>query len=74
MLNYQGRLTDASSDPVADAIYSVVFTIYDDPTAGTSVWTETQNVTTSGGSFSVLLGSVTPILDTVFIGTTLCGW
>ena len=69
-MNYQGYLIDNVGDPVADGSYSVVFTIYDDPTAGTSVWTETQSVTTTGGLFAVLLGTVNPIIDTVFNGTT----
>ncbi|MCH9031541.1 MAG: hypothetical protein IIB00_04705, partial [candidate division Zixibacteria bacterium] len=70
MINYQGLLTDNVGNPVTDASYSVVFTIYDAAMAGTSVWTETQNVTTSDGLFTVLLGSINPILDTVFNETT----
>ncbi|MDH3890887.1 MAG: hypothetical protein OEV49_07355 [candidate division Zixibacteria bacterium] len=69
-INYQGLLLDNAGEPVADAAYSVVFTIYDAAAAGNSKWTETQNVNTSGGLFSVLLGSINPILDTVFNGST----
>lgn len=69
-INYQGRLTDAAGDPVADGSYSVVFTIYDAATVGDSKWTETQPVTTTDGLFAVLLGTINPILDTVFNGTT----
>ena len=29
MINYQGRLTDATGDPVADGSYNIVFRIYD---------------------------------------------
>ena len=66
MINYQGRLTDAEGNPVVNGNYSVTFTIYDAAVQGISVWTETQNATTTDGQFSVLLGSVNPILDTVF--------
>jgi hypothetical protein len=66
MINYQGRLLAKSGDPVPDGSYSIVFTIYDSGIAGNSKWTETQSVNTSGGLFSVLLGSTNPILDTVF--------
>ncbi len=66
LINYQGRLTDPAGDPVADGSYSVVFTIYDAATVGNSKWTEIQNVITTDGLFSVLLGSSIPILDTVF--------
>jgi Chaperone of endosialidase len=68
LINYQGFLTDTAGDPVADASYPVVFTIYD--AFFTSVWTEPQNVTTTNGLFTVLLGSVNPIHDTVFTGKT----
>lgn len=70
LVNYQGRLTDPAGDPVADGNYSVVFTIYDDAVAGSTIWTETQNVTTTAGLFSILLGSVTAVTDNVFNGTT----
>jgi hypothetical protein len=66
LISYQGRLTDGGK-PVADSTYSVKFTIYDD-LGGTALWTQTQNVTTSGGVFSVLLGSVTPITPALLAG------
>ncbi len=70
LINYQGVLTDSTGSGL-DTTVSMVFTIYDDPSAGVSVWTETQPVVTvSAGLFNVLLGSVAPILDTVFNGTT----
>lgn len=69
-ISYQGRLTTPAGTPVTDANYTVVFTIYDAATSGISKWTETQSVTTSGGLFSVPLGSVAPISDTVFSGST----
>ncbi len=68
-LNYQGRLTTAGGMTVPDGSYSVVFTIYNAAIGGTSKWTETQSVTTSGGLFAVLLGTVTPVTDTVFSST-----
>ena len=69
-VNFQGRLTDAGGTPVPDGSYSVVFTIYDAATGGGSKWTETQSIATAGGLFTVLLGTVTPIVDTVFNNTT----
>jgi hypothetical protein len=66
LVNYQGRLTNASGTPLAGT-YSVQFTIYDAPSVGNSKWTETQNVTTdANGLFAVLLGSITSLRDTVF--------
>ena len=70
VISYQGRLTTPTGASVPDGNYTIAFTIYDAAGGGTSKWTETQSVTTSGGLFSVQLGSVTPVSDTVFSGTT----
>jgi hypothetical protein len=48
----------------------MIFTVYDAATVGNSKWTETQSITTSNGLFTVLLGTINPIVDTVFDGTT----
>ena len=66
LINFQGILRDGSGNPVADGSYSVQFTIYDAPSAGNIKWQETQSVSTVNGLFSVLLGSLTPVLDSVF--------
>ena len=78
MMSYQGRLTDASGEPVADGNYSVAFWLYTEPTGGSPFWTETQSVTTRDGLFSVLLGSATPIgsvpnADAAYIGMAVEG-
>jgi hypothetical protein len=65
-MHYQGQLTDDLGAPL-DTIVSMTFTIYNDSAGGTVRWTETHmGVEVNGGLFSVLLGSGTPILDTVF--------
>ncbi|KAA3632830.1 MAG: hypothetical protein DWP97_10295, partial [Calditrichaeota bacterium] len=66
MLHYSGRLLDSGGDPIVDGTYTVIFTIYDDSTSGSAVWTESQNIFTEDGLFTVLLGSGAPISDTVF--------
>jgi hypothetical protein len=65
-MHYQAYLSDSEGSPL-DTVLSMTFTIYGD-SAGTSVfWTETQpSVSVSNGLFNVLLGSVTPVLDSVF--------
>jgi hypothetical protein len=60
-MNYQGRLEDNTGDPVTDGNYSIVFTIFDAATNGTSLWTETRTVTTEDGFFSLTLGENTAI-------------
>ena len=54
-MNYQGRLTDDSGNPVADVPHNVTFKIYDDTSA--LWWEESHVVTTTDGFFSVELGS-----------------
>src|SRR3990172_3920103 len=67
LINYQGKLTNASGDPVADGQYDVIFSIYDVPTGGTALWSESWPLLqTYGGDFSAMLGSVMAIPSTFF--------
>jgi hypothetical protein len=68
-LTQQGRLFDSSGNPATGSV-SMVFTIYDAATAGSSLWTETRDVTLDSGYFSVRLGETLTIPDTVFTGAT----
>src|SRR4030067_748698 len=71
LINFQGILKDTGGSPLANDTVAVVFTIYDDPSAGNVKWTETDTVITNGdGLFSILLGAVTPIADTAFTGAS----
>src|SRR5512147_1787029 len=63
LLNYQGRLTDASGNP-RNGSFSMDFAIL----GGPSAWSESQTVNVSKGFFSVLLGSVTPFPADLFTG------
>lgn len=66
LINYQGRATDNSGLPLTGT-YSLTFRIYDSAASGNLIWSETQNaVNVSGGLFTVLLGSVTPLGEGVF--------
>ena len=67
LMSYQGKLTDSLGVSVADGNYSIWFRIYDDSTGGSILWGELQwSVPVSKGLFSVLLGSVNPLLASVF--------
>ncbi|MCI0330836.1 MAG: tail fiber domain-containing protein [candidate division Zixibacteria bacterium] len=59
LINFQGILRDGSGNPVPNSTYSVTFRIYDAPTGGTLLYSETQSVGTVNGLFTVLLGSAT---------------
>ncbi len=58
ILTEQGRLLDATGTPVTGSV-TLVFNLYDNPTSGTSLWTETQTVDLDAGNFSVDLGEGT---------------
>ncbi|MCH9032249.1 MAG: hypothetical protein IIB00_08330 [candidate division Zixibacteria bacterium] len=60
LINYQGRLTDTPGSPLSGD-YEITFTLYDTPSGGASIWSETHSaVTVSDGLFAVALGSITP--------------
>lgn len=66
MINYQGRLTDGAGTAL-DTTVSMEFAIYDDSTGGVLKWSEVHpSVTVTEGNFSIILGSVTAIDDSVF--------
>ena len=58
VISFQGRLTDANGQPVADGAYQIQFRLYDQPNDGTLQWSETQVVTTRKGLFTALLGQL----------------
>ncbi len=66
LINFQGILRDGSGNPVVNGNYSVRFRIYDDPTVGNVLWSESTSVSTNNGLFTVLLGAVIPVPDTAF--------
>ena len=75
-VNYQGRLTDSSGNPVADGTYSMTFKIYNIESGDSGIpcgdeganclWEETQSVETKNGLFNAMLGSVNPVTATIF--------
>ena len=69
LVNFQGILTEPGGLPVVDGPQSVTFRIYDAASGGAALWTETQSLTTAGGLFHTLLGSVTAFPAGVFNGT-----
>jgi len=72
-INYQGKLADNLGATVSDGTYSMVFRLYTVATAGTHVWTETQDVTVTNGLFSVMLGTSTSLSGIDFNRTLYLG-
>lgn len=65
-VNYQGFLTDSSGSPV-EGTMDFVFRLYNVESGGSALWTETEaGVPVSEGLFSVLLGSVQPLAQSLF--------
>jgi hypothetical protein len=75
-LGYQGRLTDASAQPIT-ATVSMTFRLYDAATNGNLVFEETQSVSVSQGFFSVVIGSVNALNVSFnvpyFLGVSVAG-
>ena len=65
MMNFQGVLSNNNGTPV-NGTRLMEFLLYHTETEGSSLWSETQNVTVIDGLFHVLLGSVNPIPTTIF--------
>lgn len=63
-ISYQGILTMSSGMPAADGNYDLKFELFDTASNGISLWSETHTgVVVSKGTFSVLLGAVTPLTE-----------
>ncbi len=65
-INYQGFLTDDSGVPL-EGEFDFAFSIWDQETGGTELWSENQpDVAANGGLFHVILGSVDTPVDLEF--------
>src|SRR3989338_3796129 len=72
MINYQGRLTDATGKSIIGS-YTMTFRLYDASTGGTEQWEEEQTISIAeadNGIFNVILGSVA-VLSTVDFNTPM---
>ncbi len=70
IINFQGYLSNAGTP--LDGSFELTFKIYDVPTAGTELWTETRTFDVTDGYYSILLGEATPI-DIAFSGNIWIG-
>ncbi|UCE20013.1 MAG: tail fiber domain-containing protein [Gemmatimonadota bacterium] len=69
MFYYTGKLTDGAGVPITGTV-SITFNLYNVTTGGSPVWTEAHgSVDVDEGSYTVLLGSITPNLDLMFDGS-----
>ena len=77
LIPFQAVLTDSTGALVDDGDYTVTFAFYSSATGGSSLWSETQVVTTADGLFSTHLGGINPITpstvatDELWLGLTV---
>jgi hypothetical protein len=69
LMNFQGRLARPDGTPVADGTYTLTFRIYDAPMEGSLRWEEQSSISVRNGVAAALLGSITPLSDTIFNNT-----
>ncbi|MBI4396208.1 MAG: hypothetical protein HY548_03865, partial [Elusimicrobia bacterium] len=68
VINYQGKLTDENGNPLTGS-HSFAFSIHDDDSAGSLLWTETKDLYVENGVFNVQLGTTTVFPDDLFNGS-----
>src|SRR5262245_59721300 len=70
LLHAQDRLTDSGGAPLVGSV-TVMFRIWDDDTAGSMLWTETQTLTALDGAINTILGGTSSLPTTLFDGGPL---
>ena len=66
LLNYQGRLTTSSGNPVANGVYTIRFRLHTDSLTASFLWEETMPVQVTGGLFATILGASTSLPVDIF--------
>jgi len=68
LINYQGILLDSEGQPMTMPTDGI-FTIYNDPVMGDSLWAELRTISPGvNGTFNLVLGEITPIESNIFSG------
>lgn len=72
LITVQGRLTDSLGNTVSDSDYQITFTIYNDPTGGSTLWSSGQQIVpVARGLFTYQLGSAVQLPDDLFALDTI---
>ena len=66
LLNFQGYLVDGQGPVTGE--YEATFSIYDAPTGGSPIWSESNSLAVENGLYSLNLGETNPIDVSVFEG------
>jgi YVTN family beta-propeller protein len=63
-LTYQGRLADASGNPVANQTLNAIFRIYEQASGGAAIWTQPRTISTdASGLFHTVLSIDPPLRE-----------
>jgi hypothetical protein len=66
LISYQGALSDGNGNPI-NGTKNITVKVYSAASGGTAIWTEAyNNLAVANGVFTVLLGSNSPLPDTLF--------
>ena len=66
LISYQGALSDGNGNPI-NGNKNITVKVYSTASGGTAIWTEAHNnLAVADGIFTVLLGSNSPLPDTLF--------
>lgn len=69
-IQFQGKLLDTANNP-RNGSFDITFRLFNVPTAGTALWTETQSaVPVNNGVFEASLGAVTALTSNLFGGAS----
>jgi len=71
LVTFQGELQGSDGTPVPDGFHTIVFSLFTQPDGGVPVWSELQDISTSNGLFSVMLGRHTPFSNSTFDNDSL---
>ena len=66
MIHFQGRLADAGGTPIDQLGLAVDFNIYDAPTGGNVLYTESRTLDVSAGLVSAMIGEVNALPASLF--------
>lgn len=69
-ISYQGQLRRPDGLLVTNGNYTMTFSLFQQSTGGSTVWSETNSVAVGNGLFNTSLGSVIPLPDAAFQGAS----
>ncbi len=67
-ISLQGYLAGSGGMELVDGSYQATFRLYDQPTGGTALWSETQTLNLVGGLYDVRLGEMVALSASLFGG------